>query len=155
MASEDVLKRVRSKMMGLVPPGHYDKVYKDECMLTFDTPFSPGGLYINLKTYQAFGEEALQVDVRKTQSRLYLHEKWTKVTRSITNNLCIFVSTSRDVAFVHAFVISVCLGMFHQENVTQLMLEGNMYVLQYYAFGAALSASIYISCLFDAHVLLR
>lgn len=46
------LDAVRSGMRGLRPPAHYDKVYKDECMYSFDTPESPGGLYVNLKTYQ-------------------------------------------------------------------------------------------------------
>lgn len=52
MVSEDVLQQVRSHMQGLRPPGHYDKVHKEECMYSFDTPESPGGLYVNLKTFQ-------------------------------------------------------------------------------------------------------
>eukprot|EP00435_Cladocopium_sp_Y103_P032596 s601_g8.t1 len=31
-------------MIGLKAPQHYDKVFKDECIYTFDTPFSEGGL---------------------------------------------------------------------------------------------------------------
>ena len=46
------LDAVRAGMAGLSPPGHYDRVYKDECMYSFDTPESPGGLYINLNTFQ-------------------------------------------------------------------------------------------------------
>jgi ubiquitin carboxyl-terminal hydrolase 5/13 len=49
------LDAVRSGMRGLAPPGHYDRVYKDECMFSFDTPESPGGLFVNLKTYQVGG----------------------------------------------------------------------------------------------------
>ena len=49
---EAVLDRVRAGMRGLRPPGHHDKVYKEECMYSFDTPYSPGGLYVNLKTFQ-------------------------------------------------------------------------------------------------------
>lgn len=49
---EAVLDRVRAGMRGLQPPGHHDKVFKDECMYSFDTPFSPEGLFVNLKTFQ-------------------------------------------------------------------------------------------------------
>jgi len=49
---EAVLDLVRAGMRGLKAPGHYDKVFKEECMYSFDTPFSPGGLYVNLKTFQ-------------------------------------------------------------------------------------------------------
>ena len=49
---ESVLALVRAGMRDLKAPGHYDKVYKEECMFSFDTPESPGGLFINLRTYQ-------------------------------------------------------------------------------------------------------
>jgi ubiquitin carboxyl-terminal hydrolase 5/13 len=49
---EAVLDAVRAGMRGLQPPKHFDKVYKDECMYSYDTPESPGGLFINLKSYQ-------------------------------------------------------------------------------------------------------
>lgn len=55
---EALLDRVRAGMRGLKPPGHYDKVYKEECMFSFDSPFSPGGLYVNLKTFQVGGARA-------------------------------------------------------------------------------------------------
>lgn len=53
---EHVLDAVRAGMRGLQAPGHFDKVYKDECMFSFDTPESPGGLYINLKSWQVRGQ---------------------------------------------------------------------------------------------------
>lgn len=56
---EALLERVRAGMRGLKAPGHYDKVFKEECMYSFDTPFSPGGLYVNLKTFQVL--KALRV----------------------------------------------------------------------------------------------
>jgi hypothetical protein len=48
---EEVLQKVRAGMRGLKPPGHYDKVYKEECMFSYQTPEAPGGLYVNLKTF--------------------------------------------------------------------------------------------------------
>lgn len=47
-----VLDAVRAGMRGLRPPSHHDKVYKDECMYSFDSPESPGGLFVNLRSYQ-------------------------------------------------------------------------------------------------------
>lgn len=47
-----VLERVRSGMGSVRIPGHYDQVFKDECLFSFDTPESAGGLYINLNTFQ-------------------------------------------------------------------------------------------------------
>jgi ubiquitin carboxyl-terminal hydrolase 5/13 len=61
---EDVLDKVRVGMRGLKAPGHYDKVYKNECMYTFDTPESPGGLYVNLKTWQVWNSSRLEQQPR-------------------------------------------------------------------------------------------
>ena len=33
---------------------HFDKVFKDECMMCFRSPFSPDGLYVNLNSFQGF-----------------------------------------------------------------------------------------------------
>eukprot|EP00955_Chlamydomonas_euryale_P054748 355925-Chlamydomonas_euryale.AAC.4 len=49
---EGVMDLVRAGMRGLKPPGSYHKVYKDECMFSFGTPESVGGLYVNLKSFQ-------------------------------------------------------------------------------------------------------
>lgn len=60
---EEVLDKVRAGMRGLQPPGHYDKVYKDECMYSFDTPESPGGLYVNLKSFQVSAPATTAADL--------------------------------------------------------------------------------------------
>jgi ubiquitin carboxyl-terminal hydrolase 5/13 len=36
-------------MRSVRTPSHYDKVYKEECMYSYATPESEGGLYLNLK----------------------------------------------------------------------------------------------------------
>eukprot|EP00197_Chlamydomonas_leiostraca_P007360 CAMPEP_0202873002 /NCGR_PEP_ID=MMETSP1391-20130828/22444_1 /ASSEMBLY_ACC=CAM_ASM_000867 /TAXON_ID=1034604 /ORGANISM="Chlamydomonas leiostraca, Strain SAG 11-49" /LENGTH=99 /DNA_ID=CAMNT_0049554155 /DNA_START=51 /DNA_END=347 /DNA_ORIENTATION=+ len=76
---EATLALVRAHMRNVKVPSHGDKVYKDECMFSYDTPESPGGLYINLTTFQAYGEEFLGLDHQRSGGRLYLHEKWTRV----------------------------------------------------------------------------
>lgn len=35
-------------MKSVRTPGHHDKVYKEECMYSFATPESEGGIFINL-----------------------------------------------------------------------------------------------------------
>ena len=59
---ETLLDRVRASMRGLVPATEYDKVYNDECVLSFDSPFSPGGLYVSLRTYLGFGAQHVGVE---------------------------------------------------------------------------------------------
>eukprot|EP00191_Tetraselmis_sp_GSL018_P000366 CAMPEP_0177613120 /NCGR_PEP_ID=MMETSP0419_2-20121207/21741_1 /TAXON_ID=582737 /ORGANISM="Tetraselmis sp., Strain GSL018" /LENGTH=117 /DNA_ID=CAMNT_0019109667 /DNA_START=161 /DNA_END=511 /DNA_ORIENTATION=- len=63
-------------------PGHHDKVYKEECMYSFDTPESPGGLYISLSTFQAFSDEFVELDHRRTGNCLYLNEQNIKLPLS-------------------------------------------------------------------------
>jgi ubiquitin carboxyl-terminal hydrolase 5/13 len=50
--SEALIDRVRAHMRTVKAPSHYDKVYKDECMFSYATPEAPGGLLINMQTWQ-------------------------------------------------------------------------------------------------------
>ncbi|KAL6782136.1 hypothetical protein ACKKBF_B10800 [Auxenochlorella protothecoides x Auxenochlorella symbiontica] len=77
----EILDLVRSAMGTVRVPGPTDKVYKDECGFSFATPDSQGGLYINLATFQAFSEEWVDLDQRRTGQVLYLHERGIKVGR--------------------------------------------------------------------------
>lgn len=74
---------VRALMAGLRAPEHYDKVFKDECVFTFDTPFSDGGLAVNLRTFQGFGADVVDLDVQRNggQGGLYLLQKFKRVPR--------------------------------------------------------------------------
>ena len=87
MADERVLDAVRSAMRASPPraPGPRDRVYKDECAFSFDTPLSPGGLFVNLGSWQAFGAEYVELDRQRSGCRLYLHEQWTRVCSCITD----------------------------------------------------------------------
>ncbi|KAF0774492.1 hypothetical protein AaE_001807, partial [Aphanomyces astaci] len=48
-------------------------VYKEECVLSFDSPFTPGGLYTNLSTFESFGDLHLADDIARTKQQVYLH----------------------------------------------------------------------------------
>lgn len=76
---ETVLELVRQHMRDVKVATAYDRVYKDECMFCFATSESPGGLYINLKTFQAFDEEHVDLDQERTGCVLYLHEQAHRV----------------------------------------------------------------------------
>eukprot|EP00959_Pyramimonas_sp_CCMP1952_P464436 9486612-Pyramimonas_sp.AAC.2 len=77
--SEDVLNLVRAAMRQVRVPGAFDKVYKDECGFSFDTPFSSGGLYVNLVSLQGFGADFVALDHQKSGNALYLLQQFTKV----------------------------------------------------------------------------
>lgn len=81
MANEQELDIIRAALKGssIREPRSSDRVYKDECMFSYDTALSSGGLYLNLKTWQSFGEQFVGLDQAKTGSKLYLHEKAHKV----------------------------------------------------------------------------
>ena len=78
--SNDILSILRSSFSRLKIPTVHDKVYNDECVLTFDSPFSDNGLYVNIITWQGFGEDVLQYDISKG-GRVYLHQKWTQILK--------------------------------------------------------------------------
>lgn len=80
---EKTLEVVRPLMAGLKAPQHYDKVYKDECVFTFDTPFSDGGLAVNLRSWQGFGADAVDLDVQRAGGKggLYVVLKHRRVEK--------------------------------------------------------------------------
>ena len=75
---EPFLALVRSAMASVKKPTAFDVVYKDECQFCFDTPFSEGGLYVNLSSLMGVGHEFLDLDRTRTGNKLYLHLKFTK-----------------------------------------------------------------------------
>lgn len=79
MVEEILLDQIRSHMKDVKAPGHYDKVFKDECMFSFATSESKGGLYINMTTHQSFSDEYVDLDFKRNGNVLYLHEKAHRV----------------------------------------------------------------------------
>ena len=52
-----------------------DKVYKDECVFSYTTPFSADGLLVCLNRFIGISQEFLPIYFAKTQSHLYLRIK--------------------------------------------------------------------------------
>ncbi|XP_014607776.1 PREDICTED: ubiquitin carboxyl-terminal hydrolase 5 isoform X2 [Polistes canadensis] len=59
-------------------PKQTDKIYKDECVYSFDTPDSPTGLYISLATFLGLGQDHVLHYYRLTHNPVFLHIKRTK-----------------------------------------------------------------------------
>lgn len=55
-----------------------DRVHKDECIYSFDTPESEGGLYVSLSSFLGLGRAFVELHFGKTGEPLYLHCKRTQ-----------------------------------------------------------------------------
>eukprot|EP01083_Nonionella_stella_P019524 54221_1 len=73
--SDDVLKVLRAEAQKCRVPNENSQVEKDECMLSFDTPFCPQGLYTNLSSWKSYGRDFVSLDSTKTGQKLYLYQK--------------------------------------------------------------------------------
>ncbi|KAM7310848.1 ubiquitin carboxyl-terminal hydrolase 5 isoform X2 [Ixodes scapularis] len=65
------LARIRTPLNG-------EKIYKDECVFSFDTPESEGGLYVCLNTFLGFGRKHVERHYARTGNAVYLHLKTVK-----------------------------------------------------------------------------
>ena len=78
-AVSSVIGVIRGEISKLKIPSAHEKVYNDECVLSFDSPFSDDGLFVNMSTFLGYGADYYLSDSAKTNCRLYLHEKWTQI----------------------------------------------------------------------------
>eukprot|EP00795_Rhopilema_esculentum_P007232 gene7232-12915_t len=76
MASREFLKSLKY----FIPRGG-DKVYKDECLLCYDSPYSDGGLFVSLTTLQGFCQDHVKLFCIKHGKEAFLHLK--KVRKSV------------------------------------------------------------------------
>ncbi|CAH1967879.1 unnamed protein product [Acanthoscelides obtectus] len=54
-------------------PTANSKVYKDECVFSFDNPEIETGLYVSLSTFLGLGRDHVERYFRKTKHAVYLH----------------------------------------------------------------------------------
>ncbi|KAK3270733.1 ubiquitin-specific protease ubp14 [Cymbomonas tetramitiformis] len=78
---EATLDSVRAYLRNVKVPTAHDKVFKDECMFSFENPFSPDGLYVSLASFQGFGKDKVEQNFIKMNQGLYLHLKYVKVPK--------------------------------------------------------------------------
>jgi len=79
MLDQETLAVLRENFKKIKVAEKHHKVYKDECVVSFDSPFTATGLYVNLSTLYGFGEAYYLADSERTGSALYLHEQWEQV----------------------------------------------------------------------------
>ena len=60
---ENLNKYIRPAMSNIRRPSATDIVYNDECIISFDSPFSLTGIYVNLKTFLSYGLNSLKYDI--------------------------------------------------------------------------------------------
>ncbi|XP_074646299.1 ubiquitin carboxyl-terminal hydrolase 5-like [Tubulanus polymorphus] len=66
--NSEVLSKVRT-------PSVADKVFKDECVYSFDSPDCETGLYVCMNTFLGLGKDFVEEHFNKTRSPVYLHLK--------------------------------------------------------------------------------
>ncbi|KAB2615795.1 ubiquitin carboxyl-terminal hydrolase 14-like [Pyrus ussuriensis x Pyrus communis] len=75
----DPMDLLRSNLSRVRIPEPTNRIYKQECCISFDTPRSEGGLFVDMNTFLAFGKDCVGWNYEKTGNPVYLHIKQTKV----------------------------------------------------------------------------
>uniref|UniRef100_A0A2P2L4Y0 Ubiquitin carboxyl-terminal hydrolase n=4 Tax=Rhizophora mucronata TaxID=61149 RepID=A0A2P2L4Y0_RHIMU len=72
------MELLRSNLSRVRIPEPTNRIYKQECCISFDSPRSEGGLFIDMNTFLAFGKDYVVWNYEKTGNPVYLHVKQTK-----------------------------------------------------------------------------
>ncbi|KAF0916131.1 hypothetical protein E2562_000733 [Oryza meyeriana var. granulata] len=64
---------LRSHLHKVRIPEPTNRIHKDECCVSFDTPRSEGGLYVDMTSFLGFGKEHVAWNYEKTGNPVYLH----------------------------------------------------------------------------------
>ncbi|KAL6202238.1 hypothetical protein ACLB2K_025947 [Fragaria x ananassa] len=75
----DPMDLLRSNLSRVRIPEPTNRIYKQECCVSFDTPRSEGGLFVDMNTFLAFGKDYIGWHYEKTGNPVYLHIKQNKV----------------------------------------------------------------------------
>ncbi|XP_010544252.1 PREDICTED: ubiquitin carboxyl-terminal hydrolase 14 isoform X2 [Tarenaya hassleriana] len=71
------MELLRSNLSRVRIPEPTNRIYKHECCVTFDTPRSEGGLFVDMNSFLAFGRDCVTWNYEKTGNPVYLHIKQT------------------------------------------------------------------------------
>ncbi|KAI3466170.1 hypothetical protein Pfo_022833 [Paulownia fortunei] len=72
------MELLRSNLSRVRIPEPTNRIYKEECCISFDTPKSEGGLFVDMNSFLAFGKEFVGWNYEKTGNPVYLHIKETQ-----------------------------------------------------------------------------
>lgn len=74
----NAMELLRSNLSRVRIPEPTNRIYKQECCISFETPKSEGGLFIDMNTFLAFGKDCVGWNYEKTGNPVYLHIKQIK-----------------------------------------------------------------------------
>ena len=69
---------IKNNLDRVKTPGPGDKVYKDECFFSFDSPECERGLYVCLNRWIGVGLKHLTRYSNRTDNKIFLHIKRTR-----------------------------------------------------------------------------
>ncbi|KAG8364997.1 hypothetical protein BUALT_Bualt18G0057100 [Buddleja alternifolia] len=69
------MELLRSNLSRVRIPEPTNRIYKQECCVSFDTPKSEGGLFVDMNSFLAFGKDFVGWNYEKTGNPVYLHIK--------------------------------------------------------------------------------
>ncbi|KAF5202716.1 Ubiquitin carboxyl-terminal hydrolase, partial [Thalictrum thalictroides] len=72
------MELLRSNLSRVRIPEPTNRIYKQECCISFDSPKSEGGLFIDMNTFLAFSKDCVVWNYEKTRNPVYLHIKQTR-----------------------------------------------------------------------------
>jgi ubiquitin carboxyl-terminal hydrolase 5/13 len=78
MSGRPAMDLLRSHLSRVRIPEPSNRIYKEECCISFDTPKSEGGLFVDLNSFLAFGKDSVFWNYKKSGNPVYLHIKSTK-----------------------------------------------------------------------------
>ncbi|XP_022874755.1 ubiquitin carboxyl-terminal hydrolase 14 isoform X2 [Olea europaea var. sylvestris] len=71
------MELLRSYLSRVRIPEPTNRIYKQECCVSFETPKSKGGLFVDMNSFLAFGKDYVGWNYEKTGNPVYLHIKET------------------------------------------------------------------------------
>ncbi|CAM6094678.1 unnamed protein product [Calypogeia fissa] len=77
MPATAAMELLRAHMHRVRIPEPSNRIYKQECCISFQTPRSEGGLFVDLNSFLAFGREYVMWNYEKTGNPVYLNIKET------------------------------------------------------------------------------
>ncbi|KAF1777742.1 Ubiquitin specific protease domain [Phytophthora cactorum] len=83
-----------------------DRVYRDECVFSFDSALSPSGLYTNLRSFLSYGASYLVYDRSETPA-VYLHQQHKRKPKASSSSTTEVTPTKLAIGGAGGFAASV------------------------------------------------
>ncbi|GAB4846306.1 ubiquitin-specific protease ubp14 [Ancistrocladus abbreviatus] len=74
----DAMEMLRANLSRVRIPEPTNRIFKEDCCVSFDTPKSEGGLFVDMNSFLAFGRDYVMWNYEKTGNSVYLHIKQIK-----------------------------------------------------------------------------